>query len=335
MIIPTWQKTCVFLTRKCQLHCRGCNVINHQSAYELTTNEWCEAFNTMKNYGVGFVVLFGGEPTLRNDLPQLVEHLNSINMPHTIITNSVRLIQQPIYLKQLLDSKPYSISVSINIPQKTTLGTFDDELKTQYGWKLLKTIQTHYPNYTGELVANMAITKPNIQQLPAMVKTLTKMNVWSIMSFIHLCDPHESTYWQYRGPKNESNENLLFNAEDKDLIHNIAQHFIDNYDTLKLHNGKEYFADWEKYGINQDWHCKYFTCPAINPDGSIMACIDRPLSQPYNILTLPGREKDMLKNFQQTIEDCPSCFWDHMAETNRYAQKGISNQGKLHFAHKE
>lgn len=335
MIIPTWQKTCVFLTRKCNLRCRGCNVINYQSPYELTTSEWKQAFNIMQDYGVGFIVLFGGEPTLRQDLPELIKHLNSINVPHTIITNSIKLIQSPSYLTALLDAKPYSISVSINIPQSKEKGTFDDELKSQFGWKLLKQIQTWHTNYEGELVANMAITKPNITQLPAMVKTLTSMNVWSIMSFIHLCDPHESMYWMYRGPKNSSNQDLLFKPEDKELIRSVSDFFIKNYENLKLHNEKEYFAEWEKYGITQDWHCKYFTCPAINPDGTIMACIDRPLSKPFNILTLPGKEKDMLLNFEQTIDNCSGCFWDHEWSVDYYAQKGMSNQGKIHFAHKE
>ena len=301
----------------------------------MTTNEWCKTFDIMKSYGVGFVVLFGGEPTLRHDLHELIRHLNSINMPHTIITNSVKLVQSPIYLKQLLQAKPYSISVSINIPQIQNTKMFDDELKSQYGWALLHQIQTKHPDYKGELVANMAVTKPNILQLPSMVETLTKMNVWSIMSFIHLCDPHESMYWMYRGPRNSENENLLFKAEDKDLIHNIAQYFITNYNRLKLHNEKEYFAEWERYGITQDWHCKYFTCPAINPDGSIMACIDRPLSKPFNILTLSGKERDMLLNFEQTIQSCPGDFWDHMWSTGLYAEKGMAGAGKKHFAHKE
>lgn len=336
-IFPNWMKTCVFLTHRCQLRCRGCNVINYQSACELTTDEWKKTFGIMKDYGVGFIVLFGGEPTLRQDLSKLVRYLNSIDMPHTIITNSIKLIQSQSYCQKLLNSNPYSISVSINIPPTKGKEKFDDNLKSQYGWRLLNYIQKHGKDYgfIGELVANMAVTRTNIQNLPAMVETLTEMNVWSIMSFIHLCDPHESMYWQYRGPITDSNEQLLFKPEDKPLIRKIAQYFIDNYNRLKLHNEVEYFYDWEKYGINQNWHCKYFTCPAINPDGSIMACIDRPLSKPFNILTLPGKEKDMLMNFEQTINACRGCFWDHEWSVGYYADKNIPDKGKLHFAHKE
>ncbi len=337
MSFPQLQKVCIFLNRTCNLKCRGCNVINHKSAYEMTTNEWCKAFDIMKSYGVGFIVLFGGEPTLRHDLPELIRYLNSINMPHTIITNSYKLTGT-LTLHNILRANPYSISVSINHPRTDNpTNEFDDEIKTDYGWELLDYIQkfSKHFGFTGELVANMAVTKPNILQLPSMVETLTKMNVWSIMSFIHLCDPHESTYWWYRGPKNSDNENLLFKPEDKDLIHNTAQYFIDNYDRLKLHNGKEYFAEWERYGITQDWHCKQFTCPSINPDGTLMPCIDRTFTKPFNILTLAGHEAEMLKDFDYVTKQCSGCAWDHLIETGRYAELGMADKGKQHFAHKE
>ena len=141
--ISTWMKTCAFLTRRCNLRCRGCNVINHTSAYELTTSEWKKAFDIMKDYGVGFIVLFGGEPTLRHDLPELITHLNSINMPHTIITNSYKLTNT-LTLHNILRANPYSISVSINHPKTNhPSGEFYDEVKTDYGWQLLDYIQKY------------------------------------------------------------------------------------------------------------------------------------------------------------------------------------------------
>jgi capsule biosynthesis phosphatase len=35
--LSTWQKVCVFVTRRCNLACPECNVIRYQSSYELTT----------------------------------------------------------------------------------------------------------------------------------------------------------------------------------------------------------------------------------------------------------------------------------------------------------
>ncbi len=327
-----WQKVCIFLTRQCQLKCRGCNVVNYQSAYEMTTQEWYSAFDILKSYNVGFVVLFGGEPTLRNDLPELVKYLNELDLPHTVITNSVRLNNDHKYYEALMEAKPYGISVSINIPESDEEFDFHDDLKSQEGWKLLSKLKED--GYNGDLVANMAVTRTNMKKLPEMVELFTWMDVWSILSFIHLCPPHEAMYWWYRGPVNEENKELIFTDADRSALKEVSMFFVDNYDKLKLHNSLEYFIMWSTLGIDQDWHCKYWVCPAINPDGSLMACIDRPLTRPISIFDLPEKEKELMESFHIVIDNC-RCFWDHMYETNMYAEKNMVEEAKARFAHKD
>jgi MoaA/NifB/PqqE/SkfB family radical SAM enzyme len=299
----------------------------------MSTEEWKMAFNILDAYNVGFVVLFGGEPTLKDDLPELVEHLNELELPHTIITNSLRLNADESYYKRLMNAKPYGVSVSINIPEKKESFKFHDDIKSQEGWKLLQKLKSD--GYTGDLVANMAVTKTNITSLPSMVELFTSMDVWSILSFIHLCDPHESMYWWYRGPVNEDNKGLLFTDADRPLVKEIGDFFVDNYDRLKLHNEKEYFMVWSTLGIDQNWKCSYFACPAINPDGSLMACIDRPLSKPISIFDLPEKEEELMESFKRTIEGCPGDFWDHMWSTNRFADIKKVEEGKIHYQHRE
>ncbi len=324
-----WQKTCIFLTRKCNLRCRGCNVINYQSAYEMDTQEWISAFDIMKEFGVGFVVLFGGEPTLREDLPELVKHLNYINMPHTIITNAVRLVKDRTYYERILDAKPYGISASVNTLTPTT--KFHDDLKSDVGHKLLLKLLEDYPEC--DKVANMAITRENIRLLPDIVKYFSDRKIWSILSFFHVCPPEESMYWWYRGPIDDNNRSLDFREEDEWMVAAVAQWFIDNYDKLMLHNGKAYFESWAKWGIHQDWHCSEWACPAVNPDGSLMACIDRPLSHPYSIFDIPLYPREIHQNFKEVIARCPGCAWDHMIETNKYALENQAELGKKNFSH--
>lgn len=326
-----WQKVCVFLTRRCNLRCRGCNVVNHQSAYELTTDEWKKAFNIMKDRRVGFVVLFGGEPTLRDDLPELVKHLNKIRLPHTIITNGIRLMGDSKFYRRLLDSKPYSISASVNslIPDETI---FSDQKKSEVGQKLLLALHEDVPNM--DLVANMAVTRENIRVLPNMVSYFTDLNIWSILSFFHVCSKQEAMYWWYRGPINKDNEDLVFSNLFDDIdIQNTAFWLIDHYDELKLHNQKDYFKVWSTLGITQDWKCSEWACPAVNPDGSLMACIDRPLSKPFSIFDIPHSADEIYQNFKEVISACPGCFWDHMWETNKYAAENAADLGKKNFSH--
>lgn len=326
-----WQKTCVFLTRRCNIRCRGCNVVNHDSAYEMSTVQWFKAFNIMKERGVGFIVLFGGEPTLRDDLPLLVRHLNNIDMPHTIITNGIKLMNNREYYDKLLAAKPYGISTSVN-----SIDAFDlhygDEKKSEVGLSLLMRLKEDYPDM--DLVANMAVTAKNIGVLPKMVMFFSKAKIWSILSFFHVRPQKESMYWWYRGPFDEKNRSLVFQDSDYDIVKRTSEWFVQHYDELLLHNQKGYFEVWPKYGITQDWHCSKWVCPAVNPDGSLMACIDRPLSKPFTIFDLATNEEEIYKNFKETIDNCSAgCFWDHMYETNKFAAENNSELGKQKFSH--
>lgn len=326
---PYWQKSCVMVTRKCNLACRGCGVIAKQSQHELTTEEWCEAFDIMKAYGCGFVVIFGGEPTLRDDLPNMVKYLNKIDLPHTIITNSVRLLKSRDYYHKLIDSSPFGFSCSLNETShvKTKYG---DQLKSEKGYQLIQKVQKDLPNC--DLVANMAVTRDNISRLPEIVQWLTDHKIWVIMTFIHLCPPRESMYWWYRGPEDESNIKLKFTKDDISKIQKTAQWFKDNYDSLLLHNEKSYFDRWTTTAITQDWHCSEYVNPNINPDGIIMPCVDIPLVKPINILDLPGREKEFQKAFYDSIKNCRGCNWDHLVSCHQYLDN--PDYGKKVFAHK-
>jgi len=328
---PYWQKMCTFLTRRCNTRCRGCNVINYQSAYEMTTAEWKKAFDIAKFYGVGFIILFGGEPTLRNDLPDLIKYLNKINMPHTVITNSIRLLQDKEFYKKFIESKPYGVSCSLNEISHGK-ARFGDEYKSEKGYQLLQQLKKDLPSC--DLVANMAITRDNIKRLPTIVQWLTSHEIWVILTFIHLSNPHHATYWWYRGPEDKDNIKLKLTKEDIPTIRKIASWFKENYDSLLLHNSKDYFDMWDNIAITQDWKCTRYTNPNINPDGLIMPCIDRLLDVPINILDLPEKEKEFQIAFDRSIENCPGCCWDHMRETNMYAEKDMVEEAKILLAHK-
>jgi MoaA/NifB/PqqE/SkfB family radical SAM enzyme len=300
----------------------------------MSVSDWFRAFSILKKQGVGFVVLFGGEPTLNNELPAMVSYLNSIEMPHTIITNGIRLTKDNEYYRRFVASLPYGISTSVNTLKAED--SFHDNEKSEVGATLLKRLKQDLPNC--DLVANMAVTRKNIEELPNLVRHFTELNIWSILSFFHVCPPAESLHWWYRGPLTEDNKALVFESKDQKTVERIANIFIHQYDKFKLHNQKKYFEAWKDWGIKQNWRCHEWVCPAINPDGSLMACIDKSLIEPFSIFDLKDElsKAKLYDIFQRTIATCKrGCFWDHMWETNKYALENNSEIGKIQFAHKK
>jgi radical SAM protein with 4Fe4S-binding SPASM domain len=67
---------------------------------ELNTVEWKRIINRLWEIGIPHIVFTGGEPTLRNDLPDLVAYAQSLGQVTGLNTNARRL-SDPDYVQQL------------------------------------------------------------------------------------------------------------------------------------------------------------------------------------------------------------------------------------------
>jgi MoaA/NifB/PqqE/SkfB family radical SAM enzyme len=66
------------VTRKCNYRCVGCNVWKEQDPNELSTEEIIRGLNILKKLGIIELVLSGGDPLLRDDIDQIVEHASKL-----------------------------------------------------------------------------------------------------------------------------------------------------------------------------------------------------------------------------------------------------------------
>jgi MoaA/NifB/PqqE/SkfB family radical SAM enzyme len=66
------------ITRKCNYHCRGCNVWKEQDQRELSTEEIKRGLNILKDLGIVEIVLSGGDPLLREDAAEIIEHASRL-----------------------------------------------------------------------------------------------------------------------------------------------------------------------------------------------------------------------------------------------------------------
>jgi hypothetical protein len=70
---------------------------------ELTTGEWCGIFDKAWNFGIPHIILTGGEPTLRDDLPDLVAHTESNGQVVGLLSDGLKFIDND-YLQILLQT---------------------------------------------------------------------------------------------------------------------------------------------------------------------------------------------------------------------------------------
>jgi len=102
------QSTCcvlVELTKRCNLSCPICFANAGKPELERTPAEWYSVFKKLVDSGRTFVQLSGGEPTVRNDLLEIVSAAKRAGCENIQLnSNGIRLGQEPEFAKRLADA---------------------------------------------------------------------------------------------------------------------------------------------------------------------------------------------------------------------------------------
>lgn len=102
------QKTCCVLlniTDNCNLNCEFCLADQHNDKNDPTFDEVCESLHDLIDKGKTLVQLSGGEPTTRDDLPEIVRAAKQAGARYVQLnSNGVRLAHDEAYVKKLADA---------------------------------------------------------------------------------------------------------------------------------------------------------------------------------------------------------------------------------------
>jgi radical SAM protein with 4Fe4S-binding SPASM domain len=88
------------LTFKCQNDCIHCYAGGSHETAELTTEQWKKVIDKLQDIGIFIITFTGGEPTLREDLPELLKYAQDKGIVTGLITNGRRLSDMA-YVKNL------------------------------------------------------------------------------------------------------------------------------------------------------------------------------------------------------------------------------------------
>ncbi len=88
------------LTFRCQNNCIHCYAGGPHETPELSTEQWKQVIDKLSDVGVFILTFTGGEPTLREDLPELLGYTQKKGLVAGLITNGRRL-KDPAYVAKL------------------------------------------------------------------------------------------------------------------------------------------------------------------------------------------------------------------------------------------
>jgi len=114
---PILKSVFLFITARCNLGCSFCAV--NSSSYtgiELSTQEILTTLSEARQLGCDYLTIIGGEPFLRNDLTEIVNHALMCKMRIGIATNGTLL--RPEYLRwdKCSDLKQVFLGISLDGP---------------------------------------------------------------------------------------------------------------------------------------------------------------------------------------------------------------------------
>ncbi len=85
----------IVLTYRCNNSCKHCYVGRKLPFPEMDTNDWKKVMGKLWDIGIPHITFTGGEPTLREDLPELVAYAEEIGLVTGVITNG-RLLSKKL-----------------------------------------------------------------------------------------------------------------------------------------------------------------------------------------------------------------------------------------------
>jgi organic radical activating enzyme len=126
---------------------------------ELALEEWQKILDKAWNAGIPHVIFTGGEPTLREDLPQLIAYGEKIGVVTGLLTNGIRLAD-PEYLHSLLMSGLDHLMI--------VLDTENDK-----AWDAVR----HVIAEDIALTIHLTITEQNLPEIPSLLDYMVRLGV--------------------------------------------------------------------------------------------------------------------------------------------------------------
>jgi MoaA/NifB/PqqE/SkfB family radical SAM enzyme len=279
----------LILTRRCNLTCSYCKIIEYQKE-ELSTNDWKKIIRKFQDNNHRHFIFTGGEPLLYPGVFDLITFASRRSLT-SLITNGTLLTPERFKRMKNLDFLTFSYDSDSDTHQKNTTTK-------------LSLITRMCKRYSITPSAIITITKRNVQEIPTIIKRLNRYKIPALLSLIH----SDVGPYDFRGHAPD----LEFQTpEDLKRLNRLQKTL------LKMKRNGYRISEKDAFIKNLSTYAKkeyQIKCPATEPfftidtDGAIKACHDMPASS-INALTFRNYNK-MKKEVKKTVfKDC-TCYYD-------------------------
>lgn len=303
------------VTRRCNLMCGYCKIRDESTLRgpEMPTETLVKTVEMFGKLWPGApMIVYGGEPTMRDDLPELLAAGKRYGVKLPVISNSIRVMRDHQYAESLVRAGLENWSVSFDGFEYDEFPDKASHQKSGLGFQALRMFRDNYG--IRDLVACVTVTKYNIAKLPAILRKLTEEGFHAIFTPLHVGDER---YEYGRGDA----DMLPTQTEIEDASHYL--YVMVSSGQFLCSNDAGWFKVWPEHFLKQNWMCNDKSCITIDADGSLKYCVDipfRPEDQMHvlDLATEDGRQKWL--RIIQKGPNCKGCLWNPAYESIKRAR---------------
>ena len=291
---PRILKVTYEISFRCNLKCATCffwrddawkKTLNKvASGKELDTAGAIAAINNIARSGARAVTITGGEPFIRKDINQIIEHLGKTGLSTTIATNGTLLSKS--HAKQLVESRINTLSFSVDGPE-----AINDRIRGKNVYLRLRqavrsvmhakaSLASKYPRIT----MNTTISALNLDELEKIIDVACDLGIGNFSihhtMFVNPDAIKKSPDWIYLPKDFKLSETLINNRAQTEKLKEKIE--LIRKRARKMGVRVEFFPDLkgeeiEKYYLDADYsfrdRCYYpWVETRISPSGDIYAC---------------------------------------------------------------
>jgi len=246
----------LIVTTRCNYRCKYCGMWKFRPAKDMSMEVLDKTIPKMKEFGIRFVGLTGGEPTLHPRLPDIIKKLKDNGFVVGVTTNG-----RAYDYNKLKDVDQIQISLDSARPEK-----MDEWRGAKGAWALaVDAVERSKVAGIKSILANVLITEENVGELDELFDFVS--NKLGIK--IGACDPNFGR-----------NDSFAYDStkELRPEFHVFWDRIIDSYDKYAFADPKDLFMEIKRFwkGEKRTFPCLGgFVTFNISVDGEFYPCFSR------------------------------------------------------------
>jgi len=293
--------THIYVTRRCNLHCAKCRVIERRGSRELSLEEWKKVMDRMSEWGTIILTVQGGEGMLRPDIYDILSYASK-KFYTTFYTNAVLLDE--VKINKLISTGIAGIGVSLDslsAVKEAKMGRGDIATKKVIEFlEYVKNIKRK-----PKITVNTVITHLNLSEIPDLAKFANEHGAFFSVAVLE-STPGDRWWFRNYAPFLEIKEKDYPELERviNELIRMKKKGYKISNDVNQLKNAVRYIK--KEYTPPCNAAKLYYS---VNEDGRFMGCQDlEPI--PKRIDEMQSiKEAWQYKKMIKDIETCPGCYY--------------------------